>query len=922
LSNTLQTVIFFDLGETLINNQGKPYNDAFDTLQILQQLNYRIGLISNQSITTTVADVYSRLQSLGFSSYIEKELVTISSEIDQNLGKPNKPIFDLALQKAGHQTGSQQSIFVSEEVNHITAARSYGWRAILKRNTGTCQVADGECITQLSQLITLLPQLGNTVGTNLNLAPYPKTVDGLYAVPMDIQRITAAMTFDASTQSGIADVTIEFRTGRHTGNPIFDLRQTITSAWLNGAPFPTTKLNHHDFGGGTHAELRIIEQVLPAGSSQTLRVIYSLGTPQASTAGSYQPSISWGSGPRLTLNFGFTDLGAGRYLEAWIPANLIYDQFELILEIKLINTAIAHSVITNGQTTTVGPNNWRINFPVQFTAFSPLLEIRATDTLETSNGAASLPVSGANVAIETWKLYTNPAILATEVNNIKNYLINNDDSVGPYAHGQRFVTFLRPTGGMEYDGGTTSSPFAIQHEAYHSWWGRGVKPASQPDAWFDEGWTTYKEPGAAGAQSFNFSDPPILLRPSNPWIRITSSNAYLDGSRFWRGIAALIGQSTLDTLMCNFYKKFRNKLVTTMDFETYLITHSGNPKLVDAFHRFVYGFSDSPSTPELWLKDDPSHLGSDLWQGRFWDSPDLWVRNSDDSGLIHQSPKYGQDNWFFARVRNRGSSTVKHFVVTFNIKEFAGTQFSYPTDFLPCIAAASGFDLAPDSSVIVKAKWPKAHIPNVNYTCMLAAVISKGDQPAAGRHVREHNNLGQKNLTILHLKPDQWIIIPVVVVNAFKPIKKYHLQIVRPKNHSTLEASILHKAPELFVEAYKLKTNHLSPSIKQPSSNQLDCSGYMQSDVAKKTVSTTDQSLTDNDSVTQRFGLNIEAGFATGITASIPISLKSQEQVIVGLKVKVPSKAKKGETMLLDLIQRDKSEGAILGGIALQIHVE
>jgi hypothetical protein len=45
---------------------------------------------------------------------------------------------------------------------------------------------------------------------------------------------------------------------------------------------------------------------------------------------------------------------------------------------------------------------------------------------------------------------------------------------------------------MEYDGRTTTGQPALQHETYPSWWGRGLKPASQPDAWMDEGWTFYQ----------------------------------------------------------------------------------------------------------------------------------------------------------------------------------------------------------------------------------------------------------------------------------------------------------------------------------------------------------------------------------------------------------------------------------------------
>jgi hypothetical protein len=207
--------------------------------------------------------------------------------------------------------------------------------------------------------------------TNFDLAPPVRTVDGLVAAPIDIQRITASLTFDGATASGSGDATLEFILGPQDGNPIFDLRQTITAAWLDDASLPVAQLAHHDFGGGPHAELRVVESVLAAGSTHTLRVTYTLGAPQASTAGSYQPAMVWSIGPRRAFNFGFTDLGAGRYLEAWIPANLIFDQFEINLELQVLNTPLAHALITNGRATTLGPNHWSVNFPARFSALSP-----------------------------------------------------------------------------------------------------------------------------------------------------------------------------------------------------------------------------------------------------------------------------------------------------------------------------------------------------------------------------------------------------------------------------------------------------------------------------------------------------------------------------------------------------------------------
>ena len=116
--------------------------------------------------------------------------------------------------------------------------------------------------------------------TNFHLAPPSKLVDGLIAVPIDIQTITASLTFDGASQSGSGDATLTFIIGPQAGSAIFDLRQTITAAWLDGTPIALTK-SLHDFGGGAGAALRVLASMLAAGSMHTLRIPYSLGIPQA-----------------------------------------------------------------------------------------------------------------------------------------------------------------------------------------------------------------------------------------------------------------------------------------------------------------------------------------------------------------------------------------------------------------------------------------------------------------------------------------------------------------------------------------------------------------------------------------------------------------------------------------------------------------
>src|SRR5262245_17577394 len=134
-------------------------------------------------------------------------------------------------------------------------------------------------------------------------------------------------------------------------------------------------------------------------------------------------------------------------------------------------------------------------------------------------------------------------------------------------------------------------------------------------------------------------------------------------------------------------------------------------QMLNSFHD--RGLLRSPASGvDLWIRDAVGDPGVNLFTGpTFWNSPDLWIRNSNDNGTTHQEPEFGQDNWFHARVRNRGTQTARAFVVTFNVKPWAGTEFVYPGDWIPYISAAVGYNLAPGASVVVKAKWPKALVP-------------------------------------------------------------------------------------------------------------------------------------------------------------------------------------------------------------------
>jgi hypothetical protein len=762
------------------------------------------------------------------------------------------------------------------------------------------------------------------MSTNFHLAPPSKTVDGLLAVPIDIESINAVFTFDGAAQTAAADATITYTVGPNGGNPIFDLRQNITAAWVDGVVFPVAKLAHHDFGVGTFTNLRVIESVQAAGSVHTLRVQYDLALPDSQLGGSYLPALEWLAGPKLRLVFGLSDLNKARYAEAWLPANLLFDQYSIDLEIRITGSMAAHSVITNGSITNIGSNHWNIAFPARFTSMSPMLEIRSADTLTMQTDSVVLPVSGNNVTIQAWKPTSSAVNLTTEINNIKTFLADNESDYGSYVHGDRFVAFFNGSGGMEYEGGTTTSTGALLHETFHSWFARGIKPASQADGWWDEGFTKFHDDGANDAVPLDFTDPPIVLCSRDPWQRNTPGNSYDDGNKFWKGIASMIGVGTLNNLMRDLYVANKGNPLSTQMIEEFLLCKSGNENIVDAFHRFVYGFANPSPAPDLWLRDDVGDPGADQWGGTFWDSPDLWIRNMDDGVTTHQAPEFGQDNWFYARVRNKsGAGTAQHFVVTFHSRGFAGTQFEYPDDFIPAIAAKAEFGLAAGNTRIVKAKWPRTLIPPKDtHTCLLASVITRNDHPVAGRHVWEHNNLAQKNLIVADLQPNEsFLILPIVIRNwklRFDP--RFELEVWKPGSARGVSVGLVHRSREFFkvsgakVRPFKPELFATSTGRKRP---RLECGSEVPS--ANGAERSRRLSSLDPALVLRSFPDSWEADFADGERAGMVVNIPPFTQSVVGLKLSIAENTRIKKPFKIHFVQRNVKTRQVVGGVAVQL---
>jgi hypothetical protein len=408
------------------------------------------------------------------------------------------------------------------------------------------------------------------------------TAYGEWLVPADINRIEAALVFDVRRQSASGLATIHFHTAED-GWALFDLRQQVQSARLNGKPISTEAVAPIRLGAKVEQSMRAVRHKSRAGEPSALRLDYPVSLPNASSMGRYRPAILWRDGG-VHFNFGFTDLGGGRYLEAWVPANLIFDEYRFTLDLSVRGSRAKHVLITNGEARQTDGNRWHVDFPPRFTALSPMVQLHPAATMESASR-----VTAEGVTIDAHKFRTDPVNLAHQLDTIAACLRRNSEEIGPYHHGRRYTAFLH-IGGMEYDGACTSSSDALEHEVFHSWWARGLKPASQNDGWIDEALAVYFDNGGDTALPFDFDEPPVVLCSSNRWNRATPLAAYREGYRFIQGLAAHIGVSDLRKLLSDFYRAHAPGLVTTAQLERHILCHThGDERIARAFSRFVYG---------------------------------------------------------------------------------------------------------------------------------------------------------------------------------------------------------------------------------------------------------------------------------------------------------------------------------------------
>jgi hypothetical protein len=413
-----------------------------------------------------------------------------------------------------------------------------------------------------------------------SLAPPPASSNGRTVVAPSVERIDAALTFDVSSRQAEGRATIELCGAPTTGYPALDLRQPVDSVRFDGKSLHPDAFAPADVGAGTGAEIRVLDVQVEAESRHVLEVSYQVGTPQAEGA---QP-IGWRESG-LRFDFWMSDLHPGRYLEMWIPAPLVHDRFTLNIDIRLNGTDRPHTLVANtaGIDSAPGGRKWSLCYPAHFTALSPMLVIAPSDTIDIRRTAFSLPGRSRSMGLVCARHSDADADIGACEADLRAWLVHLATRYEPWVHGDTYWAVIWSAGrGMEYDGATTASVEALEHEVFHSWFGRGIKPARAADGWIDEAWTVWSTSAHGRDQprfweaNLGLDEPPVVLYPPHPWSRYTPTDAYTHGARLFAGIASLFGGANrLRAAMADWYRANAGGLVTTDGLAAHLKAWSG-----------------------------------------------------------------------------------------------------------------------------------------------------------------------------------------------------------------------------------------------------------------------------------------------------------------------------------------------------------
>lgn len=338
---------------------------------------------------------------------------------------------------------------------------------------------------------------------------------------------------------------------------------------------------------------------------------------------------------------------------------------------------------------------------------------------------------------------------------------------------------------------------------------------------------------------------------------------------------------------------------------------------------------------------------------------DLWSQQNEIPVVGYQKIEYGQDNWFYATVKNEGTITARAAVVTFSF-QCPYTTPVYPADMRNhIISSALIVNLAPGATETVRARFPKELIPAIPtgattlHGCILAEVYNPVDHVAPGVTSVEWHKLYQRNSDVIDVLPNDTLDYQLAIGNFnVQQKQKIQVNVIRPEGKANAEVWFSHHDPRvisaLFEKAAVIEKEAVMPATREtvvaktihfiePGRIMMAAAGdepgvvlnlARGSTLAVHTAETAGelQRAMVSANIFQRQAELVQKkegpvlSLPAGKVAAFAYTMNPRERMILDVHFRIPADAKPGEKLTFRVEQKDE-KGNVIGGFDVLANV-
>jgi hypothetical protein len=274
----------------------------------------------------------------------------------------------------------------------------------------------------------------------------------------------------------------------------------------------------------------------------------------------------------------------GNFLAQYLPTNLEYDQYAIELRLSVPSTE-KFELMSNADSVVSGDENGRTLYVLQYPAYSNCSSVffhlfgkglyAQMKTAYTTASGRVIPITVYGKSSQNLNDYAAKAIRV---------MAELETDYGEYSHPSLVVYAKGSGGGMEYAGATESSLVSLDHELFHSYFGRSVMPANGNSGCLDEALASWRDYGYSKAQTPGFSSSSICGH--SVYMKKTDKHSYAKGREFFAYVDFRLNGG-LKKFMKEFYQSHLHQVVTIEQFAGELSRFSGIDFTAD-FQKYLF----------------------------------------------------------------------------------------------------------------------------------------------------------------------------------------------------------------------------------------------------------------------------------------------------------------------------------------------